>query len=124
MYKHKTRRAVSTVMVAVAVILLAGCDAGIENLGPALAGLVGSAYATPRDTGADARFMAQAVAIEHRHFDIYNAYRHRFDSAAGTPQADATGGEGRDVQSGASGDERGRADTEMSCTMRALFANN
>lgn len=120
MFKHKTRCAVSTVMIAVAVILLAGCDAGIESLGPALASLVGSAYATPRDAGTESRFTAQAVVIEHRHFEIYNAYRHRFESVAGTPQAEGTGGTGSDLPSAAAGDERSTADTAVSCSMRPL----
>lgn len=121
MLKHKTKCAVSTAMVAVAVILLAGCDAGIESLGPALASLVGSTYATPRDHGAEPRFMAQATAIEHRHFDIYNAYRHRFDNAADAPQTRTTGGAGSDVPSSASGADESRADAAVSCSMRAVL---
>lgn len=94
MFKQKNRGAVSTVMVAVAVILLAGCDAGIESVGPALASLVGSAYATQRDPVADSRFMVHAIAIENRHFDIYNAYRSLFDSVQDLPQTGTSGAVG------------------------------
>lgn len=121
MLKHKARHAVSAAVAA--VILMAACEAGAEDLEATLTRLSGAACASQREPVSGFGLMATPIAIERHHFEIYNNYRAMFERAPDIAPVDGNGASDDGPQSaGAARDGIGPAGAASSCSQHMLLS--